>query len=230
VDSNPATISVVIPAYNAAAYLAEAVNSVRAQTRPPLEIVIVDDGSTDETAAIANGFGGEVRYTHQANAGPAAALNHGLSLARGRLVAFISADDLWVADKLERQMRALAESGPGTLVFGFLQHFVSPELSEEEAARLKAPPDPMPAFAAGTMLAEREAFATVGLFNPAFRSGEFLDWYGRAIDLGYRARMLKEVVLRRRVHGENHSLKSKAPVHYTRVLKAALDRRRQAGR
>jgi glycosyltransferase involved in cell wall biosynthesis len=223
-----ATVSVVIPAYNAARYLAEAVASVRTQTHAVHEIIVIDDGSTDATAEIARGLG--VRFAHQANAGPAAALNHGVSLATGRLIAFISADDLWVPEKLALQLATLAAGPAKALAFGHLQHFASPELSAEEAARLTVPPDPMPAYAAGTLLASLDAFATVGPFNAAFRSGEFLDWYGRAVDLGYQPRMLREVVLRRRVHGENHSLKSKAPTIYPSVLKAALDRRRAAGR
>jgi glycosyltransferase involved in cell wall biosynthesis len=223
-----AAVSVVIPAYNAAAYLAEAVASVRAQTRPVHEIIVVDDGSTDGTAEIARGLG--VRYAHQANAGPAAALNHGVSLAGGRLVAFISADDLWVPEKIALQLAALAASPAKTLLFGHLQHFASPELPAEDAARLAVPREPMPAYAAGTLLTSLDAFAEIGPFDAAFRSGEFLDWYGRAVDLGYQPKMLTEIVLRRRVHGENHSLKSKAPTIYPSVLKAALDRRRASGR
>jgi glycosyltransferase involved in cell wall biosynthesis len=228
-DLGEARVSVVIPAYNAAAYLAEAVDSVRAQTHGYAEIIIVDDGSTDATAEIARGLGEGVRYVRQENGGPAAALNHGVSLARGEFIAFLSADDLWMPDKLTKQLRAWEASAPA-LVFGHLQHFLSPELDPEAAARLNAPQEAMPAYAAGTLLTALDVFRSVGPFNEGFRSGEFLDWYGRATDLGLRVAMLPEVVLRRRVHGENHSLKSKAPSHYTRVLKAALDRRRAAGR
>ena len=104
-------VGVVVPAYNAAATLDETLRSVRAQTHRALEIIVVDDGSLDDTAAIARRHAAEderVRVLCQANAGVAAARNAGWQSSRADLIAFIDADDLWAPTKIERQLQALA--------------------------------------------------------------------------------------------------------------------------
>jgi glycosyltransferase involved in cell wall biosynthesis len=220
---------VVIPVYNGERYLAEAVESVLAQTYRPVEVVVVDDGSTDGSAAVAGRFGGVVRCVGQANAGPAAAMNRGVEEARGECLSFLSADDVWLPDKLALQVAALRDAERPDLVFGHMIHFLSPELDPERAASLHCPPEPVPGYAAGTLLLARETFLRVGPFDPRWRVGEFLDWRGRAADLALRETLLPQVVSRRRVHGENHSLRAAtARTGYAHVLKAALDRRRQA--
>ncbi len=221
-------VSVVIPVYNGAAYLEDAVESVRRQTWGRVEIVVVDDGSTDQTPALATAMAG-LRYVRQDNAGPAAAINRGVALAEGSLIAFLSADDVWMPDKLARQHAALTADPAPELVFGHMQHFLSPELDPATAATLRCPPDPMPAYSAGTLLARLDVFRAVGPLDERYRVGEFMDWYGRASDRGLRIEMLPAVVSRRRVHAANHSLKEKATQGYARVLKAALDRRRREG-
>jgi glycosyltransferase involved in cell wall biosynthesis len=109
-------VSVVIPAHNAVATLDETLHSVRAQTHRALDIVVVDDGSSDDTRALALGHGAadtRVRVLHQANAGVAAARNAGWRSARSELIAFVDADDLWAPTKIERQLAALQAAGPG---------------------------------------------------------------------------------------------------------------------
>jgi glycosyltransferase involved in cell wall biosynthesis len=101
-------VSVVIPAYNAGRYLAAAVDSVLRQTFGDLEIVIVDDGSTDDTPAVLSAYGERIQVLRQANAGVARARNAGTAAARGDYVAFLDADDLWQPEKIEKQMITLA--------------------------------------------------------------------------------------------------------------------------
>jgi glycosyltransferase involved in cell wall biosynthesis len=98
------TVSVIIPAYNAEPFVAETVESVLHQTYQDLEIIVVDDGSTDRTAAALEEFGDRVRVLRQANAGVAAARNAGVRMASGSWIAFLDADDLWLPHKLERQL------------------------------------------------------------------------------------------------------------------------------
>ena len=100
-------ISVVIPAYNAAAWIRRAVNSVLSQTRPADEIIVVDDGSTDGTGDIVRMYDGRVRLLQQANAGAAAARNTGILAATGDWIAFLDADDEWLPQKLQRQTEYL---------------------------------------------------------------------------------------------------------------------------
>jgi glycosyltransferase involved in cell wall biosynthesis len=95
-------VSVIIPAHNAEPFLAATVDSALAQTYSPIEIVVVNDGSTDATAEVARSFGDRIRYVEQANAGPAAARNAALRVARGEIVALLDADDLWKPERLAR--------------------------------------------------------------------------------------------------------------------------------
>lgn len=223
----PLAISVVIPAFNAEKYIAEALQSVISQTYSPAELIVIDDGSTDATAEIVKQYD-RVLYTRQENAGVASALNHGIRRAAGSHIAFISADDVWRPDKLERQQAASFER-PSDLIFGHMLNFLSPELSAEEARNLACPKEPMPAYSAGTLLAPREVFDRVGPFDENFEVGEFIDWYGRAKDMGTGSVMLPVVVSDRRIHKKNRSTISLKKKSYAPVLKALLDRRRAQG-
>lgn len=97
-------VSVVIPCYNGAKYLRETIQSALAQTHPPLEILVIDDGSTDDSAAIAELFGPPVRVIRQTNQGESVARNRGIDEAQGDWIAFLDADDLWLPEKLETQL------------------------------------------------------------------------------------------------------------------------------
>jgi glycosyltransferase involved in cell wall biosynthesis len=104
------SVGVVIPAYNAERFLAAAVESALAQTHPPAQTVVVDDGSSDRTSAIAQRFAPRVSCIFQQNAGVAGARNRGAAALRTRWIAFLDADDLWKADKLERQLGAARQA------------------------------------------------------------------------------------------------------------------------
>jgi glycosyltransferase involved in cell wall biosynthesis len=107
-------VSVIIPTYNSSRFLTEAVSSVLAQTFSDFEILVIDDGSTDETQDVMRQYGSPVRCIHQQNSGVAVARNRGITESRGRYVAFLDADDTWLPDKLELQMNALSsDSGAG---------------------------------------------------------------------------------------------------------------------
>jgi glycosyltransferase involved in cell wall biosynthesis len=221
------TVSTVVPARDAEAYLGEAIESVLNQTLPVAEVIVVDDGSTDATAHIADGFGNPVRCVRQAASGVGAALNRGVEEASGALLAFLDADDLWTAEKNEIQVRALSGNGALDMVFGHVRHFYSPELRAAERERLVLPVGLAPGFLKGTMLVRREAFRRVGDFATQWRTGDFVDWYARALDAGLTGAMLPDAVLSRRLHRNNTGVQTPAVSgDYVRVLKAILDRRR----
>lgn len=221
-------VSVIIPVFNGERYLAEALESVFLQTRLPEEVVVVDDGSTDATPAVARSFGDRIRYVRQQNRGIGPARNRGLRESTGQLVAFLDHDDLWTEEKLDLQVRALKASPRTGLVFGLVEEFVSPDLSTDEQARLLLRGGRHPGYAAGTMLARRTAFATAGDFPAAFRVGEFVDWYLRAVEGGISHTMLPDLVLRRRLHMTNTGRVAKGfRADYMKVIKNSLDRRRR---
>src|SRR5689334_9621809 len=130
-------VSCVVPVYNGERYLAEALDSILAQTHRPLQAIVADDGSTDGTAAVAAAYGDRVLVLRQANAGPAAARNLGLAAARGEYVAFLDADDLWHPRKLERQLARFRARPQLDYCVSLMQNFWMPELAEE-AARYRA--------------------------------------------------------------------------------------------
>jgi glycosyltransferase involved in cell wall biosynthesis len=221
------TVSVIIPAYNAAPYLPAAIDSVLAQTRPAQEILVIDDGSQDDTAALAAGYAPQVRLISQPNRGVAEAINHGVSLASGDWLAFCDADDLWLPEKLALQTAALAADPQLGLVFGLLEQFISPELPPAAAARLVCPPEPAPGLHLGCMLARRAVFTAVGPFSAAWRVGMFIDWYARTREAQIPSRILPQVIYRRRLHTTNVMLRLKHErSEFAHILKAALDRRR----
>jgi glycosyltransferase involved in cell wall biosynthesis len=209
-------VSVVIPVRNGEDFLAEAIESALGQSRPPLEVIVVDDGSSDSTSEVAHAFGSRVRYVSQRPLGVAAALNCGVELVRGDLLAFLDADDVWRNDKLELQLASFRADAGVDAVFGHLANVGETGDYRETFA----------GWSRGTMLIRAAAFARVGPFRP-WRLGEFIEWYARAVDLGLRLIMLPEVVLLRRVHDANIGVQRRHErSEYARVLKAVLDRRR----
>lgn len=226
-------ISVIIPVYNREQYLAETIESVLSQTYRPLEIIIVDDGSTDGTVDVVRSFSGVVRYFFQPNSGCGAALNSGVERAEGDYLSFLGSDDLWTEEKLTLQMKLLDSAAEIDLVFAHVTHFYSPELGKRERERFLCPTGKMPGYHAGTMLIRKEAYFRVGLFNADFQAGEFVDWYFRAKEKGLREMMLPDVLMKRRIHSSNLGILKRntqtdnTDMDYIRVLKAALDRRRK---
>ena len=210
-------ISVVIPAFNAELYLAEAIQSVLAQGIPGIQVVVVDDGSTDGTAAVAAAFGAQVALICRPNAGIGAARNAGVERAAGNLLAFLDADDVWPAGSLAGRL-AVLDADPGADgVFGMVQEF-------------RDGGDDLPPQAggvAGALLVRRAKYEVVGRFDQGLRVGEFIDWMARAHEAGLKFRSVPGVVLRRRLHAANTGIVQRdARVEYTRVLRAALERRR----
>lgn len=221
------TISAIITAYNSECYLAEAIQSVLRQTRPPEELIVVDDGSTDRTIEVAKSFK-EVRYLRKENGGIGSARNFGVEAARGDYLAFLDSDDLWIEAKLADQLSQL-ESSEAQGVFGHVQEFVCPKLSAEEASKIRFESKPQAARSAGNLLITRDCFEAVGAFSEELKMGEFLDWVCRANDRAIKFGMLDKVVLLRRLHKTNYGRENvQERGGYARLLKAALDRRRAA--
>jgi glycosyltransferase involved in cell wall biosynthesis len=224
-------ISVMIPAFNAAPYLGEAITSALAQTHSRIEVIVVDDGSEDGTLEVARSFGDQVRAIRQQRGGNGAARNAAVSLASGSLFAFLDADDRFTPAKLELQMAALAADPELDMVFGLVREFVSPELSAEVQAGIRPPAAPQPWASPNLMLIRRPAFERVGPFNADLRVGVTVDWYARATEARLRSLVLSEVVLERRLHTQNNGIREQdARSQYIQVLRASIERRRQAER
>lgn len=217
-------ISVVIPAFNAERYLAESIESVLAQTCPVREIIVVDDGSTDRTAAIAQQY--SATLIQQANAGVAAAMNTGIQHASCALIAANDADDLWVEDKIEKQMAAMARDDVD-VVFGHIRQFHSPEISpEQRKAVILEGAEILPGEFAQCMLARRRLFHEVGLFDETLSTGYFIEWLGRDWT-GINRVMLDDILTHRRLHLDNMGIREKSSrSDFLRILRDKLERER----
>jgi glycosyltransferase involved in cell wall biosynthesis len=224
---SPPLVTVIIGAYNAERYLGEAIESVLAQTYPDVELIVVDDGSTDRTGEIAESYGDRVRCIRQANGGMAASRNRAIPEARGDYLAFLDADDRFPPDKLASQL-AVFEAGPELdVVYGHVTEFLSPDLDAEARALLRAPEHDVPWPTPNLMLVKRESFLRVGLFSTDLKVGIGVDWHARANELGLRSAVPPILALERRLHAENNGIRQReSKPQYLHVLKAALDRRR----
>jgi len=202
--------SVVIPAFNEERYLAESIESVLAQTYEPVEVIVVDDGSTDATAAIASSFDG-VTVLGQPNRGLAAARNAGYDATSGDFISFHDADDLMTPDKLELQIGVL-QSDPGCGCVLARQRLLIEEGSELPFwARMETMPvalagaegEPPPAPHTMTMVMRRSTFETVGRFDTSLRIAQDVDWVFRAHESGLGIVALEDELLIRRIHGSS---------------------------
>lgn len=196
-------ISVVMPVYNGGQHLAAALESILGQVPSPNEILVVDDGSTDNSATIARSFGSPVRVLTQANLGPAAARNLGVAHATGDLLAFLDADDLWLPDKLARQLHVLQDDPTCEAVLGGMENFISPELDEYQHQMLARSANQSGTHHVGTLLIRRAGFQRIGPFDERWRHGEFIEWWARARQLYLSYVALPDLVLRRRLHAHN---------------------------
>ncbi len=204
-----ALITCVVPVFNGERYLAETIDSILAQTHQPLEILVIDDGSTDATPTVVAGFGSRVQYVRQENVGEAAARTRGLSMAQTEFVAFIDADDLWHPEKLARQMQRLQERAKIDLCFTRFRNFWIPELRVEEQ-RYRGQPlsQAQSGWSTSTLLARRSVFTRFGNFTDdrAYTPGsESMIWFLRAVKAGAAVEVLPDILMYRRLHSTNAS-------------------------
>jgi glycosyltransferase involved in cell wall biosynthesis len=214
-------ISAVIPAYNSAAFIAEAIESIRQQTHPIDEIIIVDDGSTDNTEAIVHSTAPESIYIHQQNQGPSAARNRGIEAAGGDWIAFLDADDQWTTNKVAQQIAALENDTSLRLIAGDMAEtdtngklIVTSVLAKHHQHKRfqtlagKALPNALAALVeknfipTGTVLVRRDVLIDAGCFNPDIRFGEDLELWAK-IACHHPITCLPEVLMQRRQHGAN---------------------------
>lgn len=218
-------ISVVMPVHNGVAFLDNAVATLLAQTRPPDEVILVDDGSTDDTAKLAAALSPPFRLVCQERQGPSAARNRGLREARGDIIAFLDVDDLWPADKLAVQGAVLDEESDVDVVQGLVRILPIPEES--------LPPKLLtPHFHVnlGAGLYRRRVFDEVGAFDTSMRYGEDFDWMLRVHEAGRRFRWIHRITLFYRRHPDAMTWgRDRTELGVFQVIKQSLDRRRKAG-
>jgi glycosyltransferase involved in cell wall biosynthesis len=219
-------ISVVIPSYNHGKYLGEAIDSVLHQSYPPFEVIVVNDGSVDNTAKVIKPYRSQVNYIYQKNSGIGAARNTGIQHAKGDYLTFLDADDKWPINKLQRQLQALKQDSTLEMIFGHVQQFYCPQISLEAKAKLQCPTALIPGVIASTMLIKTDSFHNVGYFDSRWSTGEFIDWYIKAQTTGLKEITLNDLLLYRRIHDGHLSTRTNRNYqHYLQILRAKLHSR-----
>jgi glycosyltransferase involved in cell wall biosynthesis len=229
-------VTVVIPAHNAERFIAEAIESVLAQSYEPVETIVVDDGSTDRTAEITGRYG-DVRLLRQENRGAGAARNAGVAISSGELVAFHDADDAMLPHRLQAQVDHLRSNhGVGCVLAS--QELVVEAGAEQPFWALDAEPlfdrlgeqmrTETPDIYTVTMLMSRELFDSVGGFDQAMAPVEDVDIIFRLMERGVELALLPDVVVRRRVHpGALTQDLEASRAGFFKLFKRRIDRRRE---
>lgn len=226
-------VSVIIPVWNGERYLAEAIASVLAQKHSPLELVIVDDGSTDDTrevaAKAAKKYGERIRYVEQPHRGVAAARNLGIVTARGNVVSFLDYDDLWEPDCLPRHLAVLDARPEIEIVQGLIvQMQRAAEGSVPGECKFEISSEPYQFISLSSAVYRRKVFERVGGFDETLTEGEDADWFLRAWEQDVPKVVLPQVMLYYRRH-ETNMTQDAGPRLLPRLFKMHLDRMRSAG-
>ncbi len=225
---NSTTIDVIIAVYNGEKYIKEAITSVQAQSWQNLNIIIADDGSTDNTVAIISALSKTDQRIHlitRSHHGVSATLNAAISYSTAPYIAFLDADDLWNEDKLKKQMEALSKSKE-RICFCLMKEF---ETFDEGAQRTHtARLESIKGFSKITFLAKRTVFESYSLFDEKVAIGDFVAWYSQVVRAEENVIMLDEVLAFRRIHDSN-TTRFVAKNDFLSVLKGHLDKKRSQG-
>ena len=222
-------VSVIIPVYNGEKYLAEAIESVLAQTYQPVEIIVVDDGSMDKSAQIAQSY--PVKFIYQPNQGCGMAKHMGILNSRGEFLAFLDQDDLWIPEKLKAQIEYLQENPEIGYVICNMQNFLDSDYEHQSWPKQAFLDRPIAAYIPSALVVRRSVLEKIGDFDPSYQVGSDTDWFFRASDAGISMANLNQTLLRRRIHPDNgshlHTKGSLSHQELFRSVKYSLDRKRR---
>lgn len=221
-------VSVIIAVYNGADRLRDAIASVQAQDLSPFEIIVVDDGSTDETPALIAEYGDAIRSFRQDHAGLSAAHNFALRQVRGEVIAFLDHDDLWPPHALATLANSLQSDRAIDIAVGriAMQYERRDSLSRDMRARLLETHRP---YMMQSLLIRRHVFDRIGYFDQRLTHGMDVDWYMRARDHGINFRPVSDVTVIYRIHEANMTRDIHAATQgLLGAFKNSLDRRRKS--
>ncbi len=220
-------VSVIVVVRNGERFIAEALQSIYAQTYRPIEILVVDGQSTDRTAEIAVSFPG-IHFLCQPDKGVANAYNYGLTHAQGELIAFLSHDDKWMLDKLSIQVDYLLSHHNLQFSVCQIKYFEEANCHISPGFRYSLVNHEVVAFIPETLVARRCLFDRIGQFDPSLSTAEDVDWFSRVFDAGISGYIAPEVLVEKRIHDSNLSICSHDNnQHLLTALRRSIIRKRQ---
>ena len=215
--------SAIIPAFNTEAYIADAIQSIRAQTVPPREIIVVDDGSTDGTAEIVSGLGADIRLIRQENRGSGPATTVAIQAVTTELVAGLDSDDIWLPHKMERQLRALQQMPDIAACFGRMRQFHHGSDQDGEGPITDA-------WVRSALVIRTEVALGAGpIVDPPGRIGQLVDWLACIRERGHRMHMIPEILALRRARpgSLSYARSTERDGAYLHAARQAILRRRE---
>lgn len=224
------SISVIIPAFNAGDTLEETLDSVHAQSRHADEVVVINDGSIDNTQEIAMKHPLEPVVIKTKRCGAAAAINEGIKKSNGKLLAFVDADDLWVRNKIELQENKLYEISESGFNLTYMEAFICSTVIPSTVQKLYFKKGPQPGFLLGTLLCHRHLFEQHGYMDDTLKTGYFIDWFDRIKTAGVDFHILPEVLMRRRIRSgtlsQRTSLQNGLSADFVEIARRSIIRKR----
>ena len=227
IPDNRPFFSAIIPVCNGEKYLAAAIETVLHLSYEPMELIIVDDGSTDGTEKIIANYSSRIRYVCQPNRGPASARNRGLQYARGNIIGFLDADDLWTPAIVTQALASLTSNPDVDIVQGRIQE-ITPRPYDVAGIAYDYLSAPYPFINLGSAVYRKDVFAKIGGFDETMRFCEDYDWFLRAFDARIYKVRIDEVTLLYRTHSGGMTWgKSLHEIGMAKAHKKAIERRRQ---
>ena len=217
----------IIPVYNGEKYIEDAIKSVLNQKYDPIEIIVVNDGSTDSSESIVKQFGNKIIYAERENAGPPAARNSALEYVTGDFISFIDQDDIWHPNKLKVQLSIFNKYPDLSLIIGFSMKYQFKNIEEIDDAAHKQ--YTTLELLLGSSLVERKSFERVGGFDNDLLSGDDTDWFLRAREIDLPIYVHRDLVFYHRLHDNNFTKRADRTRFVLMMLKKIKERKMKYG-
>ncbi len=200
-------VSIIIPAYNQGKYIHKALSSIFTDSYSPKEVIVVNDGSTDNTAEIVAAFP-NIQYIYQKNQGVSVSRNTGINASKGAFIAFLDSDDIWIPGRLKYSIEYFLNHPDIEYVLGKQQMFLEKGCTKPQHIKPEWLERPQSASNPGVLMTKRVCFEKIGLFNPDYVSGEDTEWLLRANEANIKMARISLTVINRRIHNTNLSVNS----------------------
>lgn len=224
-EKNCGTVGVVIVVKNGERFIRAAIDSVFNQDYRPIKVVVVDGNSEDDTLKIVKEFN-EVEIIHQKGAGIFDAFNIGIKACRTPFIALLSSDDMWMPNKLTSQVSYMMKNPDVLFTNTHFRYFLEPGVQKPQGVRSQWLDGCLPGRNPETLVAREKAFDVIGYFNNEYSSAEDLDWFGRAADMRVQSYMMKDVLLKKRIHDKNVSMQIEANnKNLLKILRRSVNRK-----
>lgn len=225
-------VSVVIPVFNGERFLSQAIHSVLQQNWSPSEVIVIDDGSTDRSADIAEGFGSAVTCIRRPHCGLAASRNAGILSAKHPYILPFDSDDVMCDNSITVRIDYLRRHPECEILIGWLDNFADFDHETSKTEGFAVPTGPKQGHVAGTSLIRRSVFEKIGDFDESIKVRADFEWIVRCRQNDINIHHIENLLIKRRIHGKNHSMQvdQESITAQLRVLKASLDRKRNTVR